>query len=174
MLYRDFRASESRNNTRGKISYFFTCVDIANQLLSRHSPLPPLGQVGEWTAKPSRFYIQVVCRSFLELWRLKHYKFRIVDRQWGSNFPRKGKNQYTKRKTESYVFSGFSVSISSGWELKSTTGRFATGRFWLLTWETSSVSKDKVNNWEFCKLKITTIVVFIIMSQHIFHLKSWR
>ena len=28
-----------------KISYFFTCVDIANQLLTRHLPLAPLGQV---------------------------------------------------------------------------------------------------------------------------------
>ena len=55
-----------------KISYFFMCVDVANQLLTRHSPLAPLGQVDEWTAKPSRFSIQVVCRSFLELWRLKH------------------------------------------------------------------------------------------------------
>ena len=48
------------------------CVDVANKLLTRHSPLAPLGQVDEWTAKPSRFSIQVVCRSFLELWRLKH------------------------------------------------------------------------------------------------------
>ena len=63
---------KSCNNTREKISYFFTCVDIANQLLTRHSPLAPLGQVDEWTAKPSRFSIQVVCRSFLKLWRLKH------------------------------------------------------------------------------------------------------
>ena len=31
-----------------------------------------------------------------------------------------------------------------------------------------SVGKDKVNKWEFCKLKITTIVVFIIMIQRIF------
>ena len=38
---------KSRNNTREKISYFFTCVDIANQLLIRHSPLAPLGQVDE-------------------------------------------------------------------------------------------------------------------------------
>ena len=37
---------------------FSTCVDIANQLLTRHSPLAPLGQVDEWTAKPSRFSIQ--------------------------------------------------------------------------------------------------------------------
>ena len=38
---------KSRNNTREKISYSFTCVDIANQLLTRHSPLAPLGQVDE-------------------------------------------------------------------------------------------------------------------------------
>ena len=30
------------------------------------------------------------------------------------------------------------------------------------TWKTSSVCKDKVNKWEFFKLKITTIVVFVI------------
>ena len=77
-------------------------------------------------------------------------------------------NQYTKRKTESYVFSGFSVSISLGWEWKSTTRRFVTGPFLPFTWETSFVGKDKVNEWEFCKLKITTIIVFIIMIQRIF------
>ena len=77
-------------------------------------------------------------------------------------------NQYTERKTESYVFSGFSVSISLGWEWKSTTRRFVTGPFLPFTWETSSVGKDKVNEWEFCKLKITTIIVFIIMTQRIF------
>ena len=77
-------------------------------------------------------------------------------------------NQYTKRKTESYVFSGFSVSVSLSWEWKSTTRRFVTGPFLPFTWETSSVGKDKVNEWEFCKLKITTIIVFIIMIQRIF------
>ena len=40
-------SENSRNNTREKISYFFTCVDIANQLLQRHSPLASLGQVDE-------------------------------------------------------------------------------------------------------------------------------
>ena len=40
-------SEKSRNNTREKISYFFTCVDIANQLLKRHSPLASLGQVDE-------------------------------------------------------------------------------------------------------------------------------
>ena len=77
-------------------------------------------------------------------------------------------NQYTKRTTESYLFSGFGVGISLGWEWKSTAGRFATGRFWPFTWKTSSVGKDKVNKWEFYKLKITTIVVFVIMIQRIF------
>ena len=81
-------------------------------------------------------------------------------------------NQYTKRKTESYVFSGFGDSISLGWEWGSTTGRFATNRFWSSTWKTSSVGKDKVNKWEFCKLKITTIEVFVIMMQRIF--SSWE
>ena len=37
---------KSRNNTRQKI-VFFTCIDIANKLLTRHSPLTPLDQVDE-------------------------------------------------------------------------------------------------------------------------------
>ena len=41
-----------------KYRIFSTCVDIANQLLIRHSPLAPLGQVDEWAAKPSRFSMQ--------------------------------------------------------------------------------------------------------------------
>ena len=35
-------------------------------------------------------------------------------------------------------------------------------------WKTSSVGEDKVNQWEFCKLKFTTIVVFVINNQRIF------
>ena len=35
------------------------------------------------------------------------------------------------------------------------------------TWKTSSFGKDKVNKSEFCKLKITTIVVFVIVIQRI-------
>ena len=58
-------------------------------------------------------------------------------------------NQNTKRKTESYVFSGFDNGISRGWERQSTTGRFAAGLFWPCTWKISSVGKDQLNNWEF-------------------------
>ena len=39
-------------------------------------------------------------------------------------------------------------------------------------WKTSSVGKDKVTKWEFCNLKITTIVVFVIMIQRIFPSKE--
>ena len=38
-------------------------------------------------------------------------------------------NQNTERKRESFIFNG----ISRGWERKSITGRFATGRFWPFT-----------------------------------------
>ena len=89
---------KSRNNTHEEMSYFFTCVDKSNQLLTHHSPLALLGQVDEWKAKPSRFSIQVVCRNFLELRRPKHKKIRISNRQWGSNFHRRGRKTVYKRK----------------------------------------------------------------------------
>ena len=38
---------------------FSRVFDIANQLLTRHSPFAPLGQVDKWTAKPSRFSIHL-------------------------------------------------------------------------------------------------------------------
>ena len=125
---------------------------------------------GWWMNGKVSTILTTSCRSFLELRRLKHWKIRIAGRQWDSNFPRKKETQYTKRKTESWVFSGFGISLV--WEWKSTTGRFATSRFWPFTWKTSSVGK--FNKWEFCKLKITTIVVFVIMIQRIFRLKSQR
>ena len=53
---------KSCNNTHAKnIVFFFTYFDIANQLLTCHSPLAPLSQVDKWTAKPSQFSIQVIC-----------------------------------------------------------------------------------------------------------------
>ena len=94
-------------------------------------------------------------------------QYKLTDNEI-QTFLKGEENQHSKRKTESCVFGGFGVSISLGWWWKSTTGRFATGRFWPFTWKTSSVGKDKVNKWEFFKLKITTIVVFVIMIQHIF------
>ena len=42
-----FPALRKAVTTYVKNIVFFTCVDIANQLLTRHSPLAPLGQVDE-------------------------------------------------------------------------------------------------------------------------------
>ena len=103
---------KNRNDRREKISYFSTCVD--NQLLTRHSPLAPPGQVDEGTVKPSRFSIQVVYRSFLKLWRLNTKRSVSLTDSEAQTFLEGEENQYTKRKTESYVFSGFGVSISLG------------------------------------------------------------
>ena len=86
------------------------------------------------------------------------------------SFLEEKENQYTKRKTESYEFSGFGVAISLGWEwLKINSGKICHfGRFRQFTRKTSSVGKEKVNKWEVCKYKITTIVVFDIIIQRIF------
>ena len=129
-------SEKSRNNTRQKISYSFTSVDIANQ---PHLPLAPLDQVDEWTAKPSRFSIQVFCRSFLELCRYNTKICVSLTDCKVQTFLKGEGNQYTKTKTESYTFSGFDVTISLGWEWKSTTGRFATSQLLQFTWKISSV-----------------------------------
>ena len=79
-------------------------------------------------------------------------------------FLKEKENQYAKRKAESYVFSGFNNSISRGWERKSATGRFAMGRSDHLP---LPVGKDEVDEWEFCKLKIKSITVFVFINQYI-------
>ena len=83
----EFPALRKAFTTHVKKYRIFSRVDIANQLLTRHSPLAPLSQVDEWTANPSQFLMQVVCLRILELRRL----IRIADRQWGSNFCRRGR-----------------------------------------------------------------------------------
>ena len=151
-----FPALRKAETTHVKKYRIFSHVDIANQLLTRHLPLASLGQVDEWKAKPSRIR---AAKTLKNPYRWQTMRFKLLEGE---------KNQYTKRKTENYVFGGFGVGISLGWEWKSTNGRFATGRFLPFTWKTSSVGKNKVNEWEFCKLEITTIVVFVILIRRIF------
>ena len=55
---------------------------------------------------------KVLCRDFLRWWRLEHWKIRIAHRQW--TLQESEENQYTKRKTQSYIFSGFGYGISRG------------------------------------------------------------
>ena len=66
------------------IYIFLRVFDIANQLLARHSPIAPLGQVDEWTAKCSTFSIHGRLWDFFGLWLLKHWKTRIAYRYWRS------------------------------------------------------------------------------------------
>ena len=168
-----YSPEKSRNITHEwKNTIFFSRVfDIASQLLTRHSPFAPLGQVDEWTAKPSRFSIQGNLSELSRIMPARNIK-KAVPRKDNDvqTFLEGEKNKYTKR-TESYVFSDFGNGVSRGWERKLTTGRFAIGRFCPFTWNTSSVGKDRANKWEVCKLIITPIVVFVIMIQRIF--PSW-
>ena len=126
-----------------KYDIFSRVFDNANQLLTPHSPFAPLGQVDKWTAKPSTFSIQGSLSA--ELCRIMAAKtFKNFVPLTGSDvqtFLEGKENQYMKRKTQSYVFSDFGNGLCRGWERKSTTGRFVTGRFWLFTWKTSSVGK---------------------------------
>ena len=115
-----FPALRKAVTTHEKISYFFMCVNIANQLLTHHSLLAPLCQVDECKAKPSRFSVQVVFWSFLKLWQLntntktqRLKKMSLTDNEV-QTFLEGEENQYTKRKTESCIFSGYGVSISLG------------------------------------------------------------
>ena len=128
--------------------------------LSRHSYM----LMNVWK-NPHHSQSKVVCRIFLGLWVLKHSKIYITaGRQWLLKFPRRGWN------TESYLLSGFGNGIFRGSERKSTRGRFATSRVWLCTWINFGSRQGKVNNWEFCKLKVTSIVCFFNDSTHF---SSW-
>ena len=66
-----------------KYDIFSPVFDIANQLLTRHSPFAPLGQVDEQTAKPSPFLIQsrlskffrsMAAKTLKNPYRVKHSK----------------------------------------------------------------------------------------------------
>ena len=83
-------------------------------------------------------------------------------------------NQSTKRKTESYVFSGFGNGISRGWEQQSTAGAklvelpltdFGTAReIFLLSVRTKSIIKNFFE-WKVC------LLFFFVIIQRIF--SSW-
>ena len=72
--------------------------DIANQLLTHHSPFAPLGQVDEWTAKPSQFSIRGCLSEFSRIMAAKTLKNSYRYRQWRSNFPgRERKPKYEEK-----------------------------------------------------------------------------
>ena len=94
-LYKDFQEKrKSRNNTREKIRYFFTCIDIANQMLTRHSRFAPLGQVDERMANLSPFSIR---GCFVGMF--SDYGCWNTEKSVSLIFLEGEENQNTKRKT---------------------------------------------------------------------------
>ena len=72
--------------------------DIANQLLTHHSPFAPLGQVDEWTAKPSPFLVRGCLSEFSRIMAAKTLINSYRYRQWRSNFPgRERKPKYEEK-----------------------------------------------------------------------------
>ena len=83
-----------------KYDSFSRVFDIANQLLTRHSPFTPLGQVN---------------RNIFGLWLLKkNEKSMSLTDSNVQTFLEGEEIQNTMRKTESYVLSGFGNGISRG------------------------------------------------------------
>ena len=67
--------------------------------------------------------------NVLGLWLLQHLEIRFAQRKGRETFQDREENHNAKRKTESYVFSGFDNGIPRGWERKSIARRFDTGWF---------------------------------------------
>ena len=154
------------------IRYFFTCVRYHQWAAERHSPFAPLGQADEWTAKPSPFLIQGSLSESSQIMAAKTLKNQFVqtvrDIQtflWGEE------NQYTKRKTENYVFGGFGNGISRGWERKSTSGRFARGCFGRLPGRFLLSVRTKSMNENFANWKLRPLLFLLLWFNAFF--PSW-
>ena len=150
LFYKRISSPEkSRNNTREKIRYFFTCVwycqsaaDTSHAFRATRSGWWMNGKA--FTILNPRWFFRI----FSDYFCLKTEIFvsTLTDSDVQTFLEREENQKKTKRKTESYVLSGFGNGISRGWKRKSTTGRFATGRFWSGTWMISSVGKDQFNS----------------------------
>ena len=134
MLYKDFYPCEKpQRHTWKNIVFFRIC------LISPFSCRTSLGRVYEGTAKPLLFvgiFSDYGCQN-------TEKSVSPIDND-AQTFEEREKNQNTKRKTKSYVYSSFGNGFSRGWERKSTTGRFVAGRFWPYIWKISSVCKDNM------------------------------
>ena len=75
MLNKDFQPwRKPLQHTWENIVFFLRVFDIANQLFTRHSPFAPVGQVDEWTAKPSPFSTQGRLSETLQIMAAKTLK----------------------------------------------------------------------------------------------------
>ena len=85
---------KSHNKASENIRYFSSVFNIANQLLTSHSPFPPFGEVKEWTAKPSPFSIQarlkeltriMAARTLKNPYRLQTVTFKLFYKRKKTN-----------------------------------------------------------------------------------------
>ena len=95
----DYPINYRVNNTREKISYFFTSIwyrqSAADTSLAFRAIRSDWGMNGEaFTILNPRSFVE----NFCGLWLLKHWKISIAYRQWYSNFPNRGrKPKYGKK-----------------------------------------------------------------------------
>ena len=86
---------KSHNNSCKKNTIFFLCVfDIANQLLTHHSPFASLSQVDKWMAKPSPFSILGCLLQFFWIMASKTLKNPCA------NFSRRGRKPKYRKKNQ--------------------------------------------------------------------------
>ena len=135
-----------------------------------YTSLAPRGQVDGWTAKPSPLSIHGRLSEFSRIicGGLKRWKIRITYRKWSSNFPRSERKPVYEKKNRELRIQWLWLRHFSRLRTKIDNWKICHKPIWPFTWKISSVGKDKVNEWEFCELKITPIAVFVIMIQRIF------
>ena len=119
------------------IVFFHVCLIKPITSLAFHATRPGWWINGERFTKVH--LIQGRLSEFFWIMVAKTLKIRFSFKQWRSNFSRWGWKRKQGKKYESYQSSGFGNGISRGWERKSTTERFAPGRFWPCTWKISFI-----------------------------------
>ena len=135
-----------------KYDIFSGVFDIVNQLLTRHLPFAPLGQVDELTAKPSLLSIRGCLLEFSLIKASKTLKkFVSLTDSAVHTFLERKENQTKKRKTESFVYSALVIvflAVESENRLLKDLPQTAFGcvpeRF-LLSVRTKSITENFVN-----------------------------
>ena len=117
-------------------------------------------RLSEWTAKPSPFSMQG------SLWEFS--RSMAVNTEKSVSLTDSDVQTFRKGKEKPKVT--YSVALITAF-LAAEIWLICHRLMWPFTKKISSVGKDEIDEWEFCKLKITPIIVFVIMTQRIF--PSW-
>ena len=154
-----------------KYRIFPRVFDIANQLLTRHSPFAPFGQVDEWTAKPSPFSIQGSLLDFSQITAAKTLKNLYFLQTVTSKLSYKGKKTNTRKEKLKITYSVALVMAFLAAENENRQqGELPQANFgrvperFLLSVRTKSITKNFVH-WKLRPLFV------LVMFQHMF--SSW-